>query len=85
MSSLTTPGEGILDIAGAGEDDNVVEMMETPLPPLRSVFDCPNLESCIVRGKNGWRCLWCGLWSIINTCTCYQGSYILVEEKEMCH
>ena len=42
MSSLTTPD---------GEDDNLVELVETPLPPLKSVFDCPNLELCIV---NEW-------------------------------
>ena len=40
MSSLTTPD---------GEDDDVVELVETPLPPLKSVFDCPNIELCIVR------------------------------------
>ena len=51
MSSLTTPD---------GEDDDLVEIAETPLPPLKSVFDCPNLELCIVNGKNGWKCLWCG-------------------------
>ena len=51
MSSLTTPD---------GEDDDLVDIAETPLPPLKSVFDCPNLELCIVNGKNGWKCLWCG-------------------------
>ena len=59
MSSLTTPGEGMVEMSGDGEDDDVVEMAETPLPPLKSVFDCPNLELCIVNGKNGWKCLWC--------------------------
>ena len=61
MSSLTTPGEGMVEMSGDGEDDDVVEMAETPLPPLKSVFDCPNLELCIVDGKNGWKCLWCDL------------------------
>ena len=61
MSSLTAPGAGMVDMAGDGEDDDVVEMAETPLPPLKSVFDCPNLELCIVNGKNGWKCLWCDL------------------------
>ena len=42
MSSLTTPD---------GEDDDLVEIAETPLPPLKSVFGCPNLELCIV---NEW-------------------------------
>ena len=51
MSSLTTPD---------GEDDDVVELVETPLPPLKSVFDCPNIELCIVNGKSGWKCHWCG-------------------------
>jgi hypothetical protein len=60
MSSLTAPGAGMVDMAGDCEDDDVVEMAETPLPPLRSVFDCPNLELCIANdGKNGWKCLWC--------------------------
>ena len=47
MSSLTTPD---------GEDDDLVELVETPLPPLKSVFDCPNIELCIVNGKSGWKC-----------------------------
>jgi hypothetical protein len=34
-----------------GEDDDLVEIAELPLPPLKSVFDCPNLELCIV---NEW-------------------------------
>ena len=59
MSSLTAPGAGMVDMAGDGEDDDVVEMAETPLPPLKSVFDCPNLELCLLNGKNGWKCLWC--------------------------
>jgi hypothetical protein len=59
MSSLTAPGAGMVPACDC-EDDDVVEMAETPLPPLRSVFDCPNLELCIANdGKNGWKCLWC--------------------------
>jgi hypothetical protein len=26
---------------------------------LNSVFDCPNIELCIIKGKSGWRCVWC--------------------------
>ena len=62
VSSLSAPGEGILDMADDCEEGGLVDIMEmdTPLPPLKSVFDCPNIELCIVKGKNGWRCVWCG-------------------------
>ena len=49
-------------MAGYDEDEDLVdvlEMAETPLPPLKSVFDCPNIELCLLHGKNGWKCLWC--------------------------
>ena len=60
MSSLTTPGVGMVDMAGDGQDDDVVEVAETPLPALKSVFECPQIELCIVNDcKNGWKCLWC--------------------------
>ena len=61
VSSLSAPGEGIIDMAGDCEEGSLVDIMkmDTPLPPLKSVFDCPKIELCIVNGKNGWRCVWC--------------------------
>ena len=62
MSSLTNPGEGMGDMAGDCEDDDLVDMtnMDIHLPLLKSVFDCPNVGLSIVNGKNGWTCLYCG-------------------------
>jgi hypothetical protein len=34
------------------DEDDVVET-EATLPPLKTVFDCPNIELCIINGKNG--------------------------------
>ena len=57
MSSLTTPGQGGRGI-GDEDDEDVVEVMPglvpAILPALHSVFDCPNIELCIVKGKSGW-------------------------------
>jgi hypothetical protein len=62
MSSLTTPGQGGRGI-GDEDDGDVVEVMPgvvtAILPALHSVFDCPNIELCIVKGMSGWRCAWC--------------------------
>jgi hypothetical protein len=56
MSSLTTPGKGGIGI-GDEDDEDVVEVMPgfipAILPALHSVFDCPNIELCIVKGKSG--------------------------------
>jgi hypothetical protein len=57
VSTLTTLDPGIVDMAGDDEDD-LVET-EAPLPPLKTVFDCPNIELCIVNGKNVWIHAWC--------------------------
>jgi hypothetical protein len=61
MSSLTTPGQEGIGIAGDEEDEDVVDVVPVLLPAillaLNSVFDCPNFELCIVKGKNGWRCV----------------------------
>jgi hypothetical protein len=43
----------------AGDDEDDLVETEAPLPALKTVFDCPNNELCIVNGKNGWRCAWC--------------------------
>ena len=54
-----------------------------PLPPLKTVFDCPNIELCIANGKwKEWMEMYL-VWSILHTCTCNQGSCTLVEEKVM--
>jgi hypothetical protein len=60
MSALTTDSS-----QGAGINDDelmvieVVEPVPPPLPALNSVFDCHNIELCIVGGKTGWKCGWC--------------------------
>ncbi len=63
MSSLTTPGQEGIGIAGIEEDEDVVDVVPVLhpaiLPALNIVFDCANIELCIVKGKNGWRCVWC--------------------------
>jgi hypothetical protein len=62
MSSLTTPGQGGRGI-GDEDDEDVVEVMPglvpAIVPALHSVFECPNIELCIVKGMSGWRCVWC--------------------------
>jgi hypothetical protein len=62
MSSLTTPGQGGRGISDE-DDEDVVEVMPglvpAILPALHSVFDCLDIELCIVKGKSGWRCAWC--------------------------
>ena len=47
------PGEE----AGDGE-----AVAAPPLPPLKSVFDCPKLQRDVVQGGVvGWVCAWCGI------------------------
>ena len=44
--------------AEAGEGEVA---LPAPLPPLKSIFDCPKLQRDVIQGGVvGWVCAWCG-------------------------